>query len=528
MIETIKQSTDSPINKQREITLSLDDLSLSPMSPHIPIDFKLKDIKVIANSILNLVDGKEVNEKINLLILDFFNKSKQFVKGNYCNVRNSITYFEKLKNKKKSFVPVIFTDNQLLDNIFTMSPFVISDFLNLFDCMDQLLQNKEHLSRRINEMIKNKEPINNVLKYLNFFFTLFQDDPQLSVFKNEIKIEELLLVYFTYENYVNYLCQVKEILLLYPARTVDIMTKFFLEKKEIRTISNLIIKFNLFQYLTQKTYDQLMLESKKGSFNFFYMKWKKKEMRLIAIYDLFFQSDYYITKLGNRVKEFSEKLSNLILTRQFEEKDELELYGENDEEYLQLPKGIVTKFISIEDRTSIDFLDNFINIDVLGIDSEWKPGLSMFERKKHSSDIIQIASKDYVAVLDTKSFVEDKTLKDKFISVFKSKTFVGFSFKFDLLEMDPFFKEFFTSSALSNVIELTEMYSSIHQQKCPDLSTTCKQYFGKHLNKMDRISNWEVRPLKQRQMEYCCLDAFILLELYHKLIDVQKEVTYNN
>ena len=84
--------------------------------------------------------------------------------------------------------------------------------------------------------------------------------------------------------------------------------------------------------------------------------------------------------------------------------------------------------------------------------------------------------------------------------------------------MDKCFKDFFLElNKKKKIIEITDLYINKYGDKCPDLSATCEQILGKPLNKIDRMSNWQNRPLHRKQTIYCALDAFVLLNLYKQL-----------
>ena len=47
--------------------------------------------------------------------------------------------------------------------------------------------------------------------------------------------------------------------------------------------------------------------------------------------------------------------------------------------------------------------------------------------------------------------------------------------------------------------------------------------FGKVLDKRDQISDWSQRPLLSNQIKYGILDAYVLIEVYNKLLYEQNK-----
>jgi len=54
-------------------------------------------------------------------------------------------------------------------------------------------------------------------------------------------------------------------------------------------------------------------------------------------------------------------------------------------------------------------------------------------------------------------------------------------------------------------------------------SERCQEILGAGLNKTRRNSNWEQRPLSQKQKEYAALDAVVLVHIFHEHIRRQPQ-----
>ena len=52
------------------------------------------------------------------------------------------------------------------------------------------------------------------------------------------------------------------------------------------------------------------------------------------------------------------------------------------------------------------------------------------------------------------------------------------------------------------------------------LSKLVEHCFGKSLDKTEQCSNWERRPLNISQIEYGAMDAYILVKIFHHVVDL--------
>ena len=75
-----------------------------------------------------------------------------------------------------------------------------------------------------------------------------------------------------------------------------------------------------------------------------------------------------------------------------------------------------------------------------------------------------------------------------------------------------FFKE------KAKIIDIKYFYEIKYLEKCPNFSKVCEKLIGKPLCKYEQCSNWERRPLRQRQLHYAALDALLLCVVYQKMI----------
>ena len=225
-----------------------------------------------------------------------------------------------------------------------------------------------------------------------------------------------------------------------------------------------------------------------------------------------------------------------------------------------------------------------IKPSIIGMDCEWKPIFDQEESdsaeaktntndqeentlttttatqseatmdKKNRPSTLQIATRDKVFIIETKSLVD--TLDDELILKFGelvlfSETLVklGYGFAQDgkkLANSFPAFKYRFVNFVedVINMDEIAEECRKINPKifdtpymtmattaskgpKPKGLSKLTMTCLGKPLDKRECMSNWDNKPLRQAQLNYAALDAFVLIKIHDFIQSRCKELNVN-
>lgn len=155
-------------------------------------------------------------------------------------------------------------------------------------------------------------------------------------------------------------------------------------------------------------------------------------------------------------------------------------------------------------------LDLFKNNEIYGIDCEWKPYNSVIENKTGAS-IIAISTNDKVLLIDYLKLKNEESFLELFKNTFENKKFVCHAFHNDLQELDDQLADFLKNKC--ELIEIKDIINKNNETK-QSLNSICKELFKSELCKVEQCSNWNERPLRQRQLHYAALDSHLLLNIY--------------
>ncbi|KAJ8924964.1 hypothetical protein NQ315_001129 [Exocentrus adspersus] len=176
------------------------------------------------------------------------------------------------------------------------------------------------------------------------------------------------------------------------------------------------------------------------------------------------------------------------------------------------------------------FLDTGLqDIDIVGIDCEWKPS---FGSQLSELALMQIATRNNVFVLDIVTLGNKVPHLWQELGKFLFNNCdilkLGFSLTGDIHMIRRALPHLNFSPKQVGFLDLCSLWKHLDkfpkiklphevQQGGPSLSTLVHHCLGRPLDKSDQFSNWEKRPLRESQIEYAALDAYCLIQVYDVL-----------
>ncbi|XP_025200796.1 exonuclease mut-7 homolog [Melanaphis sacchari] len=189
-----------------------------------------------------------------------------------------------------------------------------------------------------------------------------------------------------------------------------------------------------------------------------------------------------------------------------------------------------SKFNEFLDKINIELFD--ANLDVFGLDCEWKPE---FTSDKSDLATIQLATIDSIYIFHLPQLQPAESFKlhwqEFSMNIFCNINILklGFEWKGDAsmirssIPIDNIQLHgpgFIDIKLLWKELETKWNFQLPFQNPNEDipynsLSDLVKLCFGRPLNKTEQFSNWEKIPLRSNQIKYAALDAYCLLEIYN-------------
>ena len=167
--------------------------------------------------------------------------------------------------------------------------------------------------------------------------------------------------------------------------------------------------------------------------------------------------------------------------------------------------------------------EKLITADVIGMDMEWKPVFTKFDKQRAA--LLQVGVADKAFIIDLIALHAQKELNEILTEVFTAKniTKVGFSFSSDLAMVLKSYSELDAFRLITPFVDLQTLYKEVMGATSVSLAKATESLLHKRLCKRETSSNWELRPLRKSQIHYAALDAVVLIDL-HKLLNEKAEM----
>eukprot|EP00798_Chlamydomonas_sp_ICE-L_P015012 gene15012-21080_t len=175
---------------------------------------------------------------------------------------------------------------------------------------------------------------------------------------------------------------------------------------------------------------------------------------------------------------------------------------------------------------------------VVGLDVEWKPRGREPRKwgKQTLASLLQVATTDRVFLFDLIALRKEPGALDAcLLPVFGSQAVLklGFEILGDLSTLAASYPAVKAFKRVNSVLDLKELWIAYQSQqdtqagalqrirkRTVGLSTLAATLLGKPLDKSMQVSNWELRPLTERQVIYAAQDAHVLVRLYKRFKEV--------
>ena len=179
------------------------------------------------------------------------------------------------------------------------------------------------------------------------------------------------------------------------------------------------------------------------------------------------------------------------------------------------------------DTDQSDFFEDFFKEPIIAIDTEFFS--SVFERSQGTTALIQLATFDKLLILDAVKLSFDQ-ISDVFSKICnKPIEVIGYGLDTDRKMFLHYIGEKLVKNikwvemvkienfVIKNALLETRQILAYENSRKKGLSRLCVAVLGKPLSKIETQANWLKRPLRNSQIYYAGLDAYVLIQLYTKL-----------
>ena len=190
----------------------------------------------------------------------------------------------------------------------------------------------------------------------------------------------------------------------------------------------------------------------------------------------------------------------------------------SDPKFYHLPQSCLVYFI--DSPTAVSAMD-FEDVQVVGLDSEWKIDIGSFEYPQVS--ILQIGCFSRVYVIDLPVCSEFKEFDDVLYDLFQDPqvTKLGISFEGDMTRLKKSYPKMVSFQlSIKGYIDLVQVFAGNNKYYPGGLAGLTRIVMDTQLCKLEQKSNWESRPLRLAQFHYAACDVHICLCIYQRMIEL--------
>jgi hypothetical protein len=222
--------------------------------------------------------------------------------------------------------------------------------------------------------------------------------------------------------------------------------------------------------------------------------------------------------------DFMDKanLSKLLMLKKNKcsPKKQDDYFGPDDNKFFKMP--ITEQDIKfIDSPFKVDLAAPLLAEQIIGLDSEWRPDVCKGHEVKTA--ILQLSGEKSFVIIDLCKLGNDERLDEFLTKLFSSPSIykVGLGINGDLNNLAHSYPNMKCFKKIESLIELADVASDSGCKK-KSLADICKHAIDKTLCKSETMSNWELRPLRLKQLHYAIADAYTCVLALKKYMEENK------